>query len=77
MIVKEKIVQAIENLDEGQLQKLAEFIALLEVKKECIKEEKEIKKYASLYAEFAEEDRQIAEEGMSHYTELLQLEDCL
>jgi hypothetical protein len=74
--IKDLIQQELEKLDLEQLKQVFEFIAFL---KFCARlatipaiDETNL---AALYGEFSEEDRQLAELGISEYAELLKHEN--
>jgi hypothetical protein len=75
-VMKELIQQDLEKLDREQLQQVFEFIAFLKFRARLVTipaiDETNL---AALYNEFAEEDRQLAELGISEYAELLKHED--
>ncbi len=62
MSLKEQVQQNLERLDEGGLREVAGWDGV---------------KTAALYAEFAEEDRALAEAGMSDYAAGLAREDTI
>jgi hypothetical protein len=74
--MKDLIPQELEKLDLQQLKKVFEFIAFLKFRARLVTilavEESNL---ATLYSEFAQEDRQLAELGMSEYAELLKHEN--
>jgi hypothetical protein len=74
--MKDLIQQELEKLDLEQLKQVFEFIAFLKFRARLVTilavEESNL---ATLYSEFAEEDRQLAELGMSEYAELLKHEN--
>ena len=74
--MKDLIQQELEKLDLEQLKQVFEFIAFLKFSAKLVTisaiDETNL---AALYSEFAEEDRQLAELGMSEYAELLKHED--
>lgn len=76
--MKDLIQQELERLDQKQLQQVFEFIAFLKFRARLVTipaiDETNL---AALYSEFAEEDRQLAELGMSEYAELLKHEDLV
>lgn len=74
--MKDLIQQELEKLDLEQLKQVFEFIAFLKFRARlatipAIAETN----LAALYCEFAEEDIQLAELGISEYAELLKHED--
>ncbi len=76
-----KVIRALQGLSEAQLQKVEEYIVFLnwqERRKELARLEViDDEKLGKLYAQFAEEDRAMAEEGMADYARGLELEDRL
>ena len=77
MNTKEQINQQFKQLNEEQLKQVANFIAFLKFREKLIKLNLNTEKLAQLYQEFAEEDRQLAEEGINEYANLLTQEDRL
>ena len=77
MNTKEQINQQFKQLNEEQLKQVANFIAFLKFRDKLIKLNLNTEKLAQLYQEFAEEDRQLAEEGINEYADLLTQEDRL
>ncbi len=76
MSIKEQVVQQLESLTEAEIRKVAEYMAFLRFRTRIrpmpVFNEEHL---AALYAEFADEDRELAEEGMSDYAEGLTRED--
>ena len=74
--IKEQITQELDSLSEADLGQIAEYLAFLRfrsrVKTMPSLNETEL---ASLYAEFEDEDRELAEQGMSDYAQRLRDED--
>ncbi|MGB7894051.1 MAG: hypothetical protein WCF82_19405 [Microcoleus sp.] len=75
-VMRELIQQELEKFDREQLQQVFEFISFLKFRARLVTipaiDETNL---AALYSEFAEEDRQLAELGISEYSELLKHED--
>ena len=76
MTIREQVTKTLDNLSESELHQVVEYLSFLKFRsrfqrKPSIEEEK----LTSLYKEFAEEDRQLAEEGMEDYTKDLEGED--
>ena len=70
--MKDLIQQELEKLDLEQLKQVFEFIAFLKFRARLVTNlAVNETNLAALYSEFAEEDRQLAELGMSEYAELL------
>lgn len=62
IVLKEAITQELENLDEQQLQQVADFLAFLKYKSRVASFKIDEKQMAAL-SEFAEEDRKLALRG--------------
>jgi hypothetical protein len=74
--MKGLIQQELEKLDLEQLKQVFEFIAFLKFRARLVTNlAVDESNLATLYREFAEEDRQLAELGMSEYAELLKHKD--
>lgn len=76
MSIKEQVTQELDSLSETELKQVAEYVAFLRfrarIKSMPALDETQL---AVLYAEFADEDRQLAEDGMSDYAKGLIKED--
>jgi outer membrane protein assembly factor BamD (BamD/ComL family) len=75
MSTKEQVLEELERLSEAELKEVADYLAFLKYRsqsKPLVVNEAQL---AALYAEFAEEDRELAEEGMADYAEGLRAED--
>ena len=76
MSTKERVTQQLDTMSEAELEQVAEYVAFLKFrakhKTPPLPDESQL---AALYAEFGEEDRELAEEGMSDYAEGLMRED--
>ena len=76
MTLKERVRQDLERLDEGGLREVADFVAFLEFRTQRnAAPQWDDTAMAALYAEFSEEDRALAEAGMSDYAAGLARED--
>lgn len=73
--LKDLLKEEIEHLNEEQLKQVSDFIAFLKFRHQTMRWQIDKSQIASLYSEFAEEDCQLAEEGLDEYTELLSQED--
>jgi hypothetical protein len=77
MSVKEQITQELDSLSEADLKQVADYMAFLRFRARLqpvpTLDEAQL---SALYAEFADEDRRLAEEGMSEYAESLAEEDA-
>jgi len=76
MSIKEQVVQQLDSLTEAEIKKVAEYMAFLRFQTRTrpmpVFDEDHL---AALYAEFADEDRELAEEGMADYAKGLVKED--
>jgi hypothetical protein len=74
----EALKQDLDRLNHQQLQQVADFVAFLKFRdRRHSRIVLDRTHMAELFAEFAEEDRILAEEGMSDYVVMLQQEDYL
>ncbi len=74
MSIKEKLSQELDSMSEAEVERVAEYVAFLKFRarrKPALDEAR----LTVLYAEFADEDRQLAEEGMADYINGLTQED--
>ena len=76
-ITKETLKQDIDHLNNEQLKQIADFIAFLKFQSKLSKSTPDLSQFANLYQEFADEDRELAEIGISEYTKSLENEDKL
>jgi hypothetical protein len=76
MSIKKQVAQELDGLGEAELKQVAEYVAFLKFqsRSKLIPKPDEAQ-LAALYAELADEDRELAEEGMSEYAEDLAQED--
>ncbi|MDJ0728976.1 MAG: hypothetical protein QNJ33_03190 [Crocosphaera sp.] len=75
MNAKEQINQQLNQLNEDQLNQVADFITFLKFREKSIKPNLNTEKIEKLYQDFSDEDRQLAEEGINEYADLLIQED--
>jgi hypothetical protein len=73
-VTRETIKQEIDHLDNAQLSQLAEYIAFLKFRSRFQQATPDLAQFANLYQEFAEEDHQLAEAGLSDYANQLEHE---
>ena len=77
MLLKEAVAHQLDQLDNDTLQKVADYLAFLRFQslalRPTIQDETTL---AALYAEFGEEDRALAEEGLEEYAQALAAEDA-
>ncbi len=76
MSVKEQIVEELNTLNEADLKEVVDYLAFLKFRTRKTTPALDEKQLAALYAEFADEDRSLAEEGMAEYGEGLAEEDA-
>jgi hypothetical protein len=74
-ITKETLKQDIDHLNDEQLKQIADFIAFLKFQSKLSKSTPDLSQFANLYQEFADEDRELAEIGISEYTKSLENEN--
>ena len=75
MSTKEQVIVEIEALSEADIKEVAEYLAFLKYRSQSKPPAVDESQLAVLYAEFAEEDRDLAEEGVANYREGLAKED--
>jgi hypothetical protein len=74
-ITRAKIQKEIEQLNDTQLKEITEFIEFIKFRSKFQKKVTDLDQFASLYQEFTQEDRELAEIGMADYAQQLQQED--
>ena len=75
MSLKEYVVHELDALDDMKLQQVADYLEFLRFKSRPKAPVLTDAQMAALYAEFADEDRALAEEGMEDYVHALAAED--
>jgi prephenate dehydratase len=76
MSVKGQVTQALDTLSESELQQVAEYVTFLRFRARVAPQPVvDAAQLATLYAEFADEDRALAEEGLEGYRAHLHDED--
>ena len=75
MTTLEQVFKDVKTLNETELKDLADYLAFLKFRSKTPSLSDEAT-WAALYAEFAEEDRQLAEQGMADYSASLAKEDA-
>ena len=74
--VREQVTHVLDSLSEAELQQVAEYVAFLRFRARVIPlPVVDTTHLAPLYAEFADEDRVFAEEGLDEYRAQLDGED--
>lgn len=77
IVTNESVKQQIDLLTKEQLIEVADFIAFLKFRKRCSTTNLDISELTKLATDFAEDDYQLAEAGMSDYATMLNQEDNL
>ncbi|MCI0486595.1 MAG: hypothetical protein L0229_08340 [Blastocatellia bacterium] len=76
MSVREEIIQQLQELNDDQLKQVADYLSFVKYRSRIRPvtpfDERQL---AALYAEFAEEDLELAEAGIGDYHEALLKED--
>lgn len=76
MSTKEQVLEDLEALSEAELKEVAEYLAFLKYRSHNKSHAVDEAQLSSMYAEFAEEDRKLAEGGMTDYAAGLMREDA-
>ncbi|HEX5708743.1 MAG TPA: hypothetical protein VFX96_15700 [Pyrinomonadaceae bacterium] len=76
MTTKERVIEEINGLSEEEVREVAEYLALLKLRARGAPPVSDEAQLAALYAEFADEDRRLAEAGMNDYAKGLAEEDA-
>lgn len=76
-VTKETLKQELDRLNDQQLKQIADFIAFIKFQSKLSQPNPDLNQFAHLYQEFANEDRELAEMGISEYTQSLEHEDHL
>lgn len=77
MSIKGQITQKLNGLSEAELEQVAKYMEFLKFRARIdLTPTLDEAQLAALYAEFAEEDRELAEEGLWDYAEGLKKEDA-
>ncbi len=72
MSIKADISSVLESLSEAELQQVADYVAFLRFRARLdAQRSSDATQLAARYAEFADEDRDLAEEGLAQYNEQL------
>ena len=75
--IKEQVAQALDTLSEAELQQVADYVTFLRFRTRIAPPPVvDAAQLATLYAEFADEDRALAEEGLEGYGTQLHDEDA-
>jgi len=74
--IRHHVARTLESLTDDELQEVANYLAFLRYRDRLrAMPQVDKERLVSLYAEFAEEDRELAEEGMTEYLQTLQSEE--
>jgi succinyl-CoA synthetase beta subunit len=76
-VTKENLKQEIDQFNDEQLKQIAEFVEFIKFRSRFSQKVVDLPQFASLYQEFAQEDRELAEIGMADYVEQLRQEEQL
>jgi hypothetical protein len=76
MSTKEQVLEDLETLSEAELKEVAKYLAFLKFRSSNEAHVADESQLSALYAEFAEEDRSLSEEGMTDYAAGLMKEDA-
>ena len=74
-ITRESLKQELDYFNDEQLKQVADFIAFIKFQTRFSQQTTDVSQFANLYQEFAQEDSELAEVGISEYAELLNRED--
>jgi hypothetical protein len=74
-VTRKTIKQEIDHLDNAQLSQLAEYIAFFKFRSRFQQPTPDLAQFAKLYQEFADEDHQLVEAGLSNYANQLEHEN--
>jgi hypothetical protein len=73
--IKEQVTEELKALSDAELREVAEYLAFLKFRSRRAAPSLDESQLATLYAQFADEDRTLAEEGMADYADGLIEED--
>ena len=73
-ITRESLKQELDYFNDEQLKQVADFIAFIKFQTRFSQQTTDVSQFANLYKEFAQEDSELAEVGISEYAELLNSE---
>ena len=76
MSIKERVLEEIATLSEAEVTEVAEYLAFLKHRSQNKPHLVDESQLEALYAQFALEDRNLAEAGMADYAEGLMKEDA-
>ena len=74
-ITKETLKQELDRLNDEQLKQIADFIAFIKFQSKLSQPKPDLNKFAHLYQEFANENCELTEIGISEYAESLDHDD--
>jgi hypothetical protein len=74
-ITKETLKQELDRLNDEQLKQIVDFIAFIKFQSKLSQPKPDLNQFAHLYQEFANENRELAEIGISEYAESLDHDD--
>ena len=76
MSIKDEVNRSLDTLGEAELRQVADYVAFLKFRTRLRAPLGDPAQWAALYAESAEEDRALAEEGIAEYQRGLLAEDA-
>lgn len=72
---REQVLTTLADFNEAQIEQVAEYLEFLKFRQRQIEPNIDETELAALYAEFADEDRELAETVLAEYAENLERED--
>lgn len=76
MLTKQEIAKELDRLNQEELNQVADYLTFLRYRSRIkLMPNLDDAHLSALYTEFAEEDRELAEQGMSAYADALRKED--
>ena len=76
MNLKEEVTRQLDNFTDAELYEVVQYLALLRYRSRITPHDYDERQLAALYGEFGEEDRALAEEGITDYATALTKEDA-
>lgn len=76
MSTQKEVLEELETLSNAELKEVTEYLAFIKFRSRRKPHVIDELQLATLYAEFTEEDRDLAEEGMTDYARGLMAEDA-
>jgi hypothetical protein len=76
MTLREQVARDLGSLSDTDLEQVAEYVSFLKFRSRRKKTNIDEEQLAALYAEFADEDRELSESGLEDYAQSLSEEDA-